>query len=191
SLGQRELVGNWLYGVAYRTALDARAAAARRRTRERQLSAMPEPEAGNSVDVCSDLRPLLDRALARLPDKYRGPVVLWDLEGRPRRDVARQLGIREGPLSGRLTTARRRLARRLARHGLALSGGALTAALTEGAASACVSSPLVAATARAAVAVAAGAARGPGGSGRGGPLGGGTGRGQCGATPKDGDAVLV
>jgi RNA polymerase sigma factor (sigma-70 family) len=158
SVGQRELVGNWLYGVAYRTALDARTAATRRRTRERQVNAMPEPEAGDGADVWSDLRPLLDRELNRLPDKYRVPVVLCDLEGRTRRDVARQLGIPEGTLSGRLTTARRTLARRLARQGLALSGGALTAALTQGAASACVPSPLVASTARAAVGVVAGGA---------------------------------
>jgi hypothetical protein len=72
--------------------------------------------------------------------------------------VARQLGIPEGTLSGRLTTARRMLARRLAHPGLALSAGALTAAWTQGAASACVSSPLVVATARAAVSVAAGGA---------------------------------
>src|SRR6516225_967649 len=144
SVGQRELVGNWLYGVTYRTALDARAAATRRRTRERQVSAMPEPEAVDGVDVWTDLRPLLDRELNRLPDKYRVPVVLCDLEGRPRKEVAQQLGIPEGTLSGRLTTGRRTLARRLARHGLAPSGGALTAALTQGAASACVSSTLVA-----------------------------------------------
>jgi DNA-directed RNA polymerase specialized sigma24 family protein len=43
-IGQREVLGNWLYGVAYRTALDARAAAARRRTRERQVSPMPGPK---------------------------------------------------------------------------------------------------------------------------------------------------
>jgi RNA polymerase sigma factor (sigma-70 family) len=157
SIGQRELLGNWLYGVAYRTALDARAAAMRRRTRERQVSPMPEPEASDSADVWRDLLPVLDQELNRLPDNYRVPVVLCDLEGRTRREVARQLGIPAGTLSGRLTTARRLLSRRLARHGLALSGGALTAALSSGA-SACVPSPLVASTVEAARAVAAGQA---------------------------------
>src|SRR5439155_16774598 len=37
----RELVGNWLYGVAYRTALEARTVLARRHAKERQVSAMP------------------------------------------------------------------------------------------------------------------------------------------------------
>jgi RNA polymerase sigma factor (sigma-70 family) len=63
SIGRRELLGNWLYGVAYRTALDARAAAARRRARERQVSPMPEPQAGDGADVWRDLRPLLDQEL--------------------------------------------------------------------------------------------------------------------------------
>jgi RNA polymerase sigma factor (sigma-70 family) len=158
SVGQRELVGNWLYGVAYRTALDARAAVIRRRMHERQVSAMPEPETIDGVDISNDLRPLLDRELKRLPDKFRVPVVLCDLEGRPRKEVAQQLGIPEGTLSGRLTTARRMLARRLARHGLAPSGAALTAALTQGAASAHTSPAMVESTAKAAVAVAEGGA---------------------------------
>jgi RNA polymerase sigma factor (sigma-70 family) len=158
SIGQRELLGNWLYGVAYRTALDARAATTRRRARERQVSPMPEPEAGDEADVWRDLRPLLDQELNRLPDKYRVLVVLCDLEGRTRREAARYLGIPEGTLSGRLTTARRLLAKRLAHHGLALSGGALMAALSPSAASACVPLPLVTSTVQAATAVAAGQA---------------------------------
>jgi RNA polymerase sigma factor (sigma-70 family) len=155
SIRQRELLGNWLYGVAYRTALDARAAATRRRVRERQVHIMPEPEARDAADVGDDLRPLLDQELNRLPDKYRVPVVLCDLEGRTRRDVARQLGIPDGTLSGRLTTARRLLAKRLTRHGLALSGAALTTALSQSAAAA-VPPPLVAATVQAATTLAAG-----------------------------------
>jgi RNA polymerase sigma factor (sigma-70 family) len=155
SIRQRELLGNWLYGVAYRTALEAKAATARRRVRERQVSAMPEPEAP-AAEGADDLRPLLDQELSRLPDKYRVPVVLCDLQGRTRRDVARQLRIPVGTLSGRLTTARRTLRNRLARHGFALSGGALAAALSQRAAAAGVPSPLVAATVKAATAVAAG-----------------------------------
>jgi RNA polymerase sigma factor (sigma-70 family) len=159
AIGQRHLLGNWLYGVAYRTALDARAAAARRRARERQGGPMPEPEAAGGAEDGRDLRALLDQELNRLPDKYRVPVVLCDLEGRTRRNAALQLGIPAGTLSGRLTTARRMLARRLARHGLGLSVGALTAALRPDAASACLS-PLVVSTVKAATATAAGQAVG-------------------------------
>jgi RNA polymerase sigma factor (sigma-70 family) len=147
-LDRRELLGNWLYGVAYRTALDARAAAVRRRARERQVSPMPEPEVHEGADVGRDLRGLLDQELNRLPDKYRVPVVLCDLQGQTRREVAQKLGIPVGTLSGRLTTAHRLLARRLARRGLVLAVGALPAALSAEA-SAGVPAPLVAATVKA------------------------------------------
>src|SRR5262249_13281684 len=76
----RGAVGNWLYGVAYRTALNARRAAARRRARERPEDHMPHPTTGPAEDW-AELRPLLDDELARLPDKYRSAFVLCDLEG--------------------------------------------------------------------------------------------------------------
>jgi RNA polymerase sigma factor (sigma-70 family) len=154
AIGQPELVGNWLYGAAYRAALEAKAA--RRRLRERQVSSMPEPKAVEETDDWLELRPILDRELNRLPDRYRVPVVLCDLEGRTRRAAARQLGVPEGTLSGRLTTARRLLAKRLARHGLAISAGALAAALSPSAASACVPASLVVPTVQAAALLAAG-----------------------------------
>jgi RNA polymerase sigma factor (sigma-70 family) len=158
SIVPRELVGNWLYGVAYRTALEARRAAARRRTREKQVEDMPHPTV-EPEECWRDLRPLLDRELSRLPDKYRIPVVLCDLEGRTRKEAARQLDLPEGTVSGRLTTARRILAKRLSRHGLTLSAGALAEALTHGSASAAVPTTLIAATVQAASQVtAAGAA---------------------------------
>src|SRR5262249_51706510 len=149
------LAGNWLYGVAYRAALEVKAA---RRIREEQVSAMPEPGVVDESAVWCDLRLVLDQELSRLPEKYRVPVVLCDLEGRTRREVARQLGLPGGTLSGRLTTARRTLARRLARRGLALSDGALAAALSQGAASASLPTWLAVSTTKAATAVAAGSA---------------------------------
>src|SRR6202142_3874171 len=41
SVAPREAVGNWLYGVAHTTALKARATAAKRHAREKQVSEMP------------------------------------------------------------------------------------------------------------------------------------------------------
>ncbi len=157
SVAPRELVGNWLYGVAYRTALEARAAAARRRTREKQVPAMPEPCA-EPDQGCHELRALLDRELSRLPEKYRVPVVLCELEGRPRKEVARQLRVPEGTLSSRLAAARKLLARRLRGRGAAWTGGALSAALAENAARAGLPAVLVSSVIRAATgpAVAAG-----------------------------------
>lgn len=157
SIVPRELVGHWLYGVAYRTALEARRAAARRRARERQINPLPhafiQPE-----ELWQELRPLLDKELNRLPAKYRAAVVLCHLEGRTRQEAARQLGLPVGTLSGRVTTALRLLAKRLRRHGLAVSGGTLAAALSPQAASAGVPSSLLVSTVKAMPLVAVGQA---------------------------------
>jgi RNA polymerase sigma factor (sigma-70 family) len=145
----REFVGNWLYGVAYRTALKARSLSAKRRLKESQVRNMPQ-NSSLPPDVWHDVQPVLDQELSRLPDKYRVPVVLCDLEGKGRKEVARQLGWPEGTLSGRLARARRILARRLARYGLALSAGTLATVLTQNAATASVPVPLMTSTIKAA-----------------------------------------
>src|SRR5262245_21328347 len=136
SITSPELLANWLYGVARRTALKAKATAAKRRAREGQVTAMPEP-AVTGQDPWPDLQPLLDQELSRLPDKYRVAIILCDLEGKTRREAARQLGVPDGTLAARLARGRVQLAKRLARHGLVLSGGAQAAVLSPGAAPAC------------------------------------------------------
>jgi RNA polymerase sigma factor (sigma-70 family) len=146
SVVPREAVGNWLYGVACRTALEARRMIARRRAREKQAAAAPRPT--DSEPCPPDLHDLLDHELSRLPDKLRLPVVLCDLEGRTRREVARQLGVPDGTLSNRLTAARRTLAKRLADRGVTLPAGALAIALAGSA----VPALLAASTLRAALA---------------------------------------
>jgi RNA polymerase sigma factor (sigma-70 family) len=133
SVRPRELFGNWLYGVAYRTALEARARVARRRAKEKPIGDVPPPRGAEPEADWEELRRALDLELSRLPEKYRVPVVLCDLQGRSRRDVARHLRLPEGTLSSRLATARKTLAARLSRHRRGLSAGALAAFLAGGA----------------------------------------------------------
>ncbi len=133
SVAPRELVANWLYGVAHQTALKARATTARRSAREKQVTAMPEPAAAPR-ELWDDLRPLLDQELSQLPEKYRAVIVLCDLEGKTRREAARHVRVPEGTVASRLATARAMLARRLSRHGLPVSGAALAAVLPQRAA---------------------------------------------------------
>jgi RNA polymerase sigma factor (sigma-70 family) len=155
----RDMLGNWLHGVALRTALDARSRLARRRSREKQVSDMHHAshpaEAGQE-----ELRQALDQELSRLPDKYRLPVVLCELEGRSRREVARQLGLPEGTLSSRLATARKKLSQRLARRGLAVAPALLAAALSGRAAAATMPVGLLAETVRVGLLAATGQAAG-------------------------------
>ena len=125
SIRPRDRVGAWLHGVAYRTSLQARIAAAVRRDRERRTA---QPEAGEDESF-KDLSLELDQELSRLPEKYRAPVVLCELEGKTHQEAARQLGWPVGTVSGRLSRARALLRRRLARHAPALSAGSLSAAV--------------------------------------------------------------
>jgi RNA polymerase sigma factor (sigma-70 family) len=151
----RERVGGFLYGVAYRTALKARMVLTRRRSREKQVNAMPEPAAPPAADW-TDVRPVIDEELNRLPEKLRAAVVLCDLEGRSQREAARHLNVPPATLATRLAAARRTLAARLTRRGVTLSGGALAGLMGLHASAGAVPRPLAAGAVRAAEAVAAG-----------------------------------
>jgi RNA polymerase sigma factor (sigma-70 family) len=148
SIASRELLANWLYGVAYQTGRKARATASRRKGRERQVTPMPEPAAAEP-DPWPDLQPILDEELSRLPDRYRAVLVLCDLEGKTRKEAAQQLGCPEGTVAGRLARARGLLAKRLARRGVVLCGAALAAMLAPSAVSAGVPPSVVSSTVKA------------------------------------------
>lgn len=154
----REQVGNWLYGVAYRTALKARTVLARRRSREKQVAVMPERTAPPAAAHWDDIRAAIDEELAALPDKLRLPVVLCDLEGRPQREVAKHLSVPAATLANRLAAARRALAERLSRRGVVLSGGALAGLLGAHGSAHAVPVALAAGTVKAVEAIAAGTA---------------------------------
>jgi RNA polymerase sigma factor (sigma-70 family) len=138
----RESLGPWLYGVAVRTARKARSARLRRLAAERQVSPMT-PEPATRPREPDDLAAVLDEELAAIPEVYRAPLVLCELQGASRADAARELGLREGTLSSRLARGRRLLRDRLARRGVAPALAAPAAVPAE----------LTAATARHAAAV--------------------------------------
>ena len=132
---KQEALASWLYGVAYRVALKARANSVRRRKHERQAAERNDERTRHHASH-EDLHPILDEEVNRLPDKYRQPIVLCYFEGKTYQEAARLLGWPAGTASVRLARARELLRTRLRRRGLPLASGVLTAWLTESVASA-------------------------------------------------------
>lgn len=144
SLQSPSTIANWLHGVACRTALEARNAAARRRAKE----ALVPPRTVMVEDPWAEFWPVLHQELGRLTEKYRAVVVLCDLEGKTRKEVARHLGWAEGTVASRLARGRSILAKRLARRGFA--GALVAVALADSAALARVPAERMVATVTAA-----------------------------------------
>src|SRR5262249_2331776 len=113
---QPELLANWLYGVAYRTAVRARGRAAQRRRRERRAAVMPvwgPPPAAEAEEALAALH----EELKQLDGPERRVVVLCYLEGKTQEEAARELGWPLGSMSWRLAQAREALRQRLSRRG--------------------------------------------------------------------------
>jgi HlyD family secretion protein len=113
----RDSLGPWLHQVAYRTAKCLRANAERRRRLEKR--AAPVEEASQPPGAVDDLARVLLEEVDRLPERYRAPVVLCDLEGRTHEQAARALGWPVGTVKSRQARARQRLRDRLTRRGVA------------------------------------------------------------------------
>jgi RNA polymerase sigma factor (sigma-70 family) len=120
AISRRDCVAGWLYKVAYRLAVKARAQAAHR-AKDPLVESLPAPEQPDPF-LAADLRATLDDALSRLPEKYRVPLVLHYLEGKTVQQAAEEIGCPPGTVSGRLSRARELVRRRLARRGVVLSG---------------------------------------------------------------------
>jgi RNA polymerase sigma factor (sigma-70 family) len=165
SIRKGESVGGWLYRVAFRLAVKARAQAARRREREHRVADMRKPELGFQA-AWQDLQEVLDEELERLPEKYRAPLVLCYLQGKTQEEAMRQLGCPLGTVRSRLARARKLLRARLARRGLTLGAAALGTALAANSATAALPGTLLNSTLKAGLHFAAGGAVGPGVSAR-------------------------
>src|SRR5439155_23146047 len=130
SIRKREALGAWLHGVAYRTALEVKRSAARRRDHEARLWTVMRKAAVSPT--WSDVQAILDEEIQRLPQTYRAAFVLCVLEGKSGPQAAVELGIKEGAIWTRMTRARELLQRRLTRRGINLA--CVLAALTVGSA---------------------------------------------------------
>jgi RNA polymerase sigma factor (sigma-70 family) len=138
-----EGVRGWLYGVAVRTAREARSVSARRRLREMPVLTLPDRPAEHAEVADADSLRVLDEEIGVLPEYLRATVVLCELGGVSRKDAAARLNVPEGTVCSRLAKARKVLALRLRKRGIALS---VVAMATIRRASAAVSPRLAAST---------------------------------------------
>ena len=145
----RDSLGPWLHQVAYRTASCARLAAVRRHRHEQGAAALRN-EARVEV-LGDDLACVLHEEIERLPERFRAPLVLCDLEGRSHEQAARHLGWPIGTVKSRQARGRERLRERLRRRGVAPPATVLAAALRPDATPSLVSPSLVETTATAAI----------------------------------------
>jgi RNA polymerase sigma factor (sigma-70 family) len=152
TISRGEAVAAWLYRVAYRVALRARATA-------RPIAELPAegPPVASDEEAAAwrDLRPLLDEAIAGLPEKYRAPIILCYLQGKTNEEAARELGCPKGTVAVRLMRARERLRRRLERRRLILPAALLGVVLAGRAQAAPVEAVLAQTTLKAALVAAA------------------------------------
>jgi RNA polymerase sigma factor (sigma-70 family) len=155
SLWVRDSIGPWLHGVACRVATSSRAAAARRLRNERG-AAIAAWCSDNRVDDNEGLKSLLHEELGRLPERFRTPIVLCDLEGQTYETVARQLGWPLGTVKSRLARGRERLRDRIARRGADVAPVVLIRALSEEKACLSILSTMIDATAQLAMGLNAG-----------------------------------
>jgi RNA polymerase sigma factor (sigma-70 family) len=133
TLRRRDLLGNWLYGVANRVAARARTLSARRNSRvtsghdsvESLTNQECGPDVGRDQAMHLEQGPWLHHEVSHLPEKYRIPIVLCYFEGLTHDEAALRLGWPLGTVKGRLARARDLLRRRLTRRGVTLSAAAL------------------------------------------------------------------
>src|SRR4051812_11783918 len=88
--------GGWLHRVAVNAALKLRAARARQTAAAALCDRLHPAGTGPEAD---EVAAVVHQELAGLPDRYRLPVVLCDLEGHTHADAAKALGVPVGTVS--------------------------------------------------------------------------------------------
>jgi len=149
SRGWHDSIANYLYGVAYRTALRVRGRAARRKHHEEHVPPRPNSLPVDHVSM-QELRSAVDEERTRLPEKFRLPVLLCCLHDRTIEEAAATLGLPATTVKGRLQQGRDALRSRLASRGITVGAG-LLATLTLGGTATAVPTTLITQTVQLAV----------------------------------------
>ncbi len=155
SIRKHDSVSSWLHGVAYHIAEKLRAKKMRCAIHERKAASRPAVDPAEDV-AWREIRSLLDSELARLPEQYRGPLVLCYLQGKTQDEAARQLDWSLRTFRRRLLCARDILNHRLTRRGVTLSAALSAPLLADAATQAGLPPLLIARTVRAGLASAMG-----------------------------------
>jgi RNA polymerase sigma factor (sigma-70 family) len=153
AIRRSESVASWLFGVARRVATRAKRGAARRQ-RLNQVVA----ERTSVSDLQAEDDPdweILHEEVHDLPERLRAPVVLCYLQGLTYAAAARELGLSEMAIRGRLSRGRERLRQRLTRRGVMIPAGIMIAGAA-GQAEAAIPGTLIHSTVRIALGFAAG-----------------------------------
>ncbi len=153
SIRSRASVASWLHGVTRRVASSARSAASRRREHEQKAADLVEPFVVEPP--WDDLAQVVHEEIDQLPERFRAPIVLCDMEGLTEGQAARRLGRPVGTIRSQLTRARQRLRCQLIRRGLAPASVVLVVAHAGRPANAAVAAALVSSTVQSAVQFAA------------------------------------
>jgi len=121
ALRRPDRLGPWLHGVALRASKEA----ARRARRVTPSDPTAEPVDGSPGPAeCLSRREdlaALHEEIGRLPESYRAPIVLCDLQGLSHQAAASRLGTTPGAVAVRVHRARKLLRDRLARRGVGAS----------------------------------------------------------------------
>ena len=123
-------IAGWLARVAWHTGLRHRRASLTRRRHEQLAAAAAQP-AGKGIDahLCPEIEFELYKALERLPEHYREPLILHHLHGLTVEQCAGLLGSPTGTIAARLSRGREMLRERLKGQGYVVTMVVLTAAL--------------------------------------------------------------
>lgn len=132
SVSNPQALASWLHEVAIRVCRDSRRAEARR-IRHEQGAAMQASDdqraAAATSPLWTELRPLLDDAIANLKSVERDLVIAHFLHGMPQAAVAVRLGMSENAAQKRIAVAVAKLRAWFDRRGLQVGMGALVAGL--------------------------------------------------------------